>query len=170
MPRNSIYAPVTEGPAGEAVAFDRYLPTVLSKLVSELRISANAFFGDRYGVTLIEWRILSFLAAAGPSSAYTIWTEGELDKAAVSRALRGLQGREFVTILPGTRTRRPSLVIDLAPAGRRLHDAMFDEIMLRHERLLDGLSPGDAETLFSLLRRVRENIPGMSGGRPLPRD
>lgn len=166
MPRNSIYAPVTAGPAGEAVAFDRYLPTVLSKLVSELRISANAFFGDRYGVTLIEWRILSFLAAAGPSSAYTIWTEGELDKAAVSRALRGLEAREFVTISSAAKSRRPSLVIDLAPAGRKLHDAMFDEIMARHERLLDGLSPEAVDALFGLLRRIRENIPGMSGDLP----
>ncbi|WP_458097818.1 MarR family winged helix-turn-helix transcriptional regulator [Roseomonas sp. WA12] len=150
------------------MAFDRYLPTVLSKLVSELRISANAFFGTRYGVTLVEWRILSFLAAAGPSSAYTIWTEGELDKAAVSRALRGLEQREFVTISSVMKSRRPGLVISLAPAGKQLHDAMFDEIMVRHERLLDGLSPEAVEALFGMLRRIRENIPGMSGGLPPP--
>ena len=168
MPQNSVYAPITEGPAGEAVAFDRYLPTVLSKLVSELRISANAFFGARYGVTLVEWRILSFLAAAGPSSAYTIWTEGELDKAAVSRALRGLEHRKFLTISSVTKSRRPGLVIDLAPVGKQLHDAMFDEIMARHKRLLDGLTPEMVEALFGMLRHIRENIPGMSGSAPPP--
>ncbi|MBP0496506.1 hypothetical protein [Roseomonas indoligenes] len=47
---------------------------------------------------------------------------------------------------------------------------MLDEIMARHERLLDGLSPETVKTLFELLRRIREKIPGMSGGPSLPPD
>ncbi len=80
------------------IDFDRYIPTVVSRLMTKLRASAQPFFDERFGITRLDWRIISFLAAKGPSSAYDIWTLGIMDKAAVSRALRGLAERKIVTI------------------------------------------------------------------------
>src|ERR1700753_1543181 len=70
---------------GLTLDFERYLPTVLSSLVAKLRANAAVFFTGCYGVSLAEWRILSFLAEYGPASAYDIWTRASLDKAVVSR-------------------------------------------------------------------------------------
>jgi hypothetical protein len=55
------------------IDFDRYIPTVLSSLVAKLRANANGFFPKAYGVSLAEWRILSFLREHGAASAYDIW-------------------------------------------------------------------------------------------------
>jgi hypothetical protein len=64
--------PARHAPAGaklssrakHAIDFTRYIPTVLSSLVARLRTNANAFFSESYGVSLTEWRILSFLQEA----------------------------------------------------------------------------------------------------------
>lgn len=164
--------PSRAGPNGEVVDFERYLPTALSKLVSELRSSANAFFVQRYGVSLIDWRILSFLAAEGAASAYAIWTEGELDKAAVSRALRALEKRGLVSIAQVPRHPRLKLMVTLTPAGQTLHGSMHDEIMDRHARLIEGLPSEDVMRLLEMLRHLRCNIPAMAslpeGAKPRP--
>ena len=46
---------------GLTLDFERYLPTVMSSLVAKLRANAAVFFTGSYGVSLAEWRILSFL-------------------------------------------------------------------------------------------------------------
>ncbi|WP_338664828.1 MarR family transcriptional regulator [Pararoseomonas sp. SCSIO 73927] len=149
-----------ENPA-EVVDFDRYLPILLTKLVAELRQSANVFFRERYGITLLEWRILAFLASEGSASAYAISTEAELDKAAVSRTLRVLEGRGLVRIERMKGDARTKLAVTLTPEGSALHGAMFGEIMERHARLADGLSAVQIEGLIDALRQLRHNVPRM---------
>src|ERR1700748_1189793 len=83
-----------------AIDFDRYIPTVLSSLVAKLRANANVFFSESYGVSLAEWRILSFLREHGPASAYDIWTKAHLDKAVVSRESASLVKKGLLKIAP----------------------------------------------------------------------
>ena len=132
--------PLSEDTWGEAIDFDRYVPTVLSRLVGRLRSSANEFFDKHYSISLLDWRIISFIAAQGPSSIYAIWTEASLDKAAVTRAIRSLRERALVAVrdVPGQRRRKTE--VTLTTAGLALHEASFGEIVIRHQRLLQGLS------------------------------
>jgi DNA-binding MarR family transcriptional regulator len=153
--------------AADVVDFERYIPSVLSRVVSKLRLSSNAFFGRRFGITLFEWRILSFLAGEGPSSAYTIWTGCTLDKAAVSRALRALKRRGLVSIALQTGPGRRKTCVALTPDGDAVHDATFDEIVVRHARLLNGISDGEIATFLSVLHRLEAQIPHMGDG-PVP--
>ena len=69
-PRTRTPAPRDTERAELAIDFDRYVPTVLSRLVAKFRANANAFFPKAYGVSLAEWRILSFLHEHAPASAY----------------------------------------------------------------------------------------------------
>ena len=129
----------------QAIDFDRYIPTIVSRLSVKLRASAKVYFQEKYGITLLDWRIISFLAAEGPSSAYDIWTLGSLEKAAVSRALRGLLDRRLVAVRDDRRSARRRSVVSLTKAGRNLHDSTFDEIVLRHQRLVGDLSRDQIE-------------------------
>src|ERR1700751_2875127 len=92
--------PGAAAPAELVIDFDRYIPTVLSSLVAKFRANANVFFSESYGVSLAEWRILSFLREHGPASAYDIWTKAHLDKAVVSRETASLAGKGLVKITP----------------------------------------------------------------------
>lgn len=140
---------------------DRYVPTVVARLMTKLRASAQTFFGDRYGITRLEWRIISFLASEGPSSAYDIWTVGSLDKTAVSRALKSLEKRKFVSINPVPEDSRRRTMISLTRQGQDLHERSFEEIVRRHDRLVAGLSNTDIERFIGIAKHLEDRIPFM---------
>ncbi len=159
-------------PAGaelrHAIDLDRYVPTVLSRVVGRLRSSANEFFGDRYGINLLEWRIISFVAAEGPSSVYAIWTRAALDKAAVTRTLRGLRDRGLVTVQDVAGQRRRRTAVTLTAAGAALHETTFGEVVLRHQRLLRGLTTADVEHFLATVAHIESQIGSMADGPTEP--
>ena len=152
----------------EAIDLDRYIPTVLSRVVGRLRSSANEFFGQQYGISLLEWRILSFVAAEGPSSVYAIWTKATLDKAAVTRALQGLRDRGLVTVQDVAGQKRRKTAVTLTAAGVALHEATFGEVVIRHQRLLHGLSTQDIEHFLATLTHMEGQIEAMTDGPTEP--
>lgn len=151
--RRSASAQVTD-----VIDFDRYVPTVVSRFMSKLKISSNAFFASRYGLTLLEWRILSYLAAEGASSAYEIWTNGSLDKAAVSRAIRALNERGLISVDAVKAAKRKKTRIDLTSQGHELHAATFEEVVTRHERLVNGLAKDEIETFLGVIKHLEGRI------------
>jgi DNA-binding MarR family transcriptional regulator len=144
--------------AAQAIDFERYVPTVVSRLSMKLRASAKIYFQENYGLTLLDWRIISFLAAEGPSSAYDISTLGTLEKAAVSRALRGLVDRGLIAIRDDRKSARRRSVVSLTKAGRRLHDLTFDEIVIRHQRLVGDLTRDQIETFIRTAQHLERRI------------
>ena len=151
-----------------AVDFDRYIPTVLSRVMARLRSSANEFFGERYGISLLEWRIISFLAAQGPSSAYAIWTEGALDKAAATRAIRSLRDRGLCTVNDVAGHKRRKTAVALTPQGLAIHEATFGEVVTRHQRLLQGLSTEAVTSFMATLAHIDHRIDTMADGPTEP--
>jgi len=158
----------SEAAPRQVIDFERYLPTVLSRVMGRLRSSANEFFGKQYGISLLEWRIVSFVAAQGPSSAYSIWTEGALDKAAVTRALRGLRERGLVAVQDVAGQKRRKTAVTLTPAGMALHEATFGEVVIRHQRLLHGLSTEAVEQFMATISHMERQIGAMSDGPTEP--
>jgi DNA-binding MarR family transcriptional regulator len=142
--------------------FERYVPTVLSSLVAKLRANANVFFSESYGVSLAEWRILSFLREHGPASAYDIWTKAHLDKAVVSRESASLARMGLVKIAPVKGSARNRSEISLSAAGTALLDRSFDEILRRHDNLTAGLDAKSIETFFRVVQHLEQRIPHMA--------
>lgn len=156
------------GPDRRVIDFDRYIPTVVSRLMTKLRASAQTFFDERFGITRLDWRIISFLAAKGPSSAYDIWTLGTLDKAAVSRALRVLSERKIVTIRGEPGSSRKRTVIALTRKGEELNDRCFVEIVNRHNRLLGDLSRKQIEEFIVTAQYLEGRIAFMDKDTEMP--
>jgi DNA-binding MarR family transcriptional regulator len=142
--------------------FERYLPTVMSTLVAKLRANANVFFTQSYGVSLAEWRILSFLAEYGPASAYDIWTRSNLDKAVVSRETGTLAGKSLVEIEAVKGNVRKRSEIRLSKAGSALLKRSFNEILRRHDNLTAGLDQASIETFLRVARHLESRIAHMS--------
>ena len=145
-----------------AIDFDRYIPTVLSSLVAKLRANANVFFSQSYGVSLAEWRILSFLGQYGPASAYDIWTKASLDKAVVSRETNALSEKGLVRIAPVKGSARNRTEISLSAAGVALLDRSFDEVLRRHDNLTAGLDSKSIETFLRVVDHLEGRIAHMS--------
>jgi DNA-binding MarR family transcriptional regulator len=150
------------------IDFDRYLPTVLSSLVAKLRANANVFFTASYGVSLAEWRILSFLAEHGPASAYDIWTRSGLDKAVVSRESSTLAGKGLVRIEAVKGDARKRSEIRLSKTGAELLDRSFNEVLRRHDNLTAGLDTKSIETFLRVANHLESRIAAMGETSSLP--
>lgn len=144
-----------------AIDFERYIPTVLSSLVAKLRANANVFFSQSYGVSLAEWRILSFLREYGPASAYDIWTKAHLDKAVVSRETGSLSDKGLVKIMPVKNSTRNRSEIRLTAAGIALLNRSFDEVLRRHDNLTEGLDQKSIENFLRVVGHLESRIAHM---------
>src|ERR1700743_544139 len=152
-----------------AIDFERYIPTVLSTLVAKLRANANVFFTQSYGVSLAEWRILSFLAEYGPASAYDIWTRSNLDKAVVSRETGTLAAKGLVEIEAVKGNVRKRSEIRLSKAGAALLRRTLNEVLRRHDNLTAGLEPASIETFLRVAKHLESRIAHMSDPSSQPR-
>lgn len=152
----------TRGTQSAAIDFDSYVPTLVADFMSKLRASSSRFFRERYGLAIIEWRMVAFLAAEGPSSAYQIWTRANLDKAAVSRALTVLARRGFVQSEEQLGHRRRMTLVSLTDAGREFNSASARLLMARHAQLVAGLSLGELDAFAATLRRLEARIAAMN--------
>ncbi|KWV59526.1 hypothetical protein AS156_31350 [Bradyrhizobium macuxiense] len=144
------------------IDFDRYVPTVLSSLVAKLRANANVFFPQAHGVSLAEWRILSFLREHEPASAYDIWTKANLDKAVVSRETSSLKEKGLIELTPVKASRRNRNEISLTAAGIALLDRSFDEILRRHDNLTAGLDTNSMRIFLRVVKHLERRIPHMA--------
>jgi len=160
--RAKTQAPRDNDRAELAIDFERYVPTVLSRLVAKFRANANAFFPEAYGVSLAEWRILSFLHEHAPASAYDIWTRAHLDKAVVSRETNSLAKKGLIKLTPVKGSARNRTEISLSDTGTALLNRSFDEILRRHDNLTAGLDAKSMETFFRVVEHLERRIPHMS--------
>lgn len=152
------------------IDFDRYVPTVVSSLVAKLRANANAFFPQAYGVSLAEWRVLSFLREHEPASAYDIWTNAQLDKAVVSRETASLKAKGLIKLTPVRGSARNRTEIRLTALGVALLDRSLDEILRRHDNLTAGLDARTLDTFFAVVKHIEQRISHMGdppGDAPL---
>lgn len=161
-------APAAAAGAKLVIDFDRYIPTVLSSLVAKFRANANVYFSQSYGVSLAEWRILSFLREHAPASAYDIWTRAHLDKAVVSRETASLCAKGLVRIAAVKGSARNRTEISLADAGRALLDRSFDDVLRRHDNLTAGLDPESIETFFQVVHQLEHRIAHMGDENASP--
>lgn len=140
-----------------ALDFDCYIPAYLSFLAGKLSTSASALYRPKFGIGITDWRIMALLAAEPWIAAHRICNATGLDKAAVSRCLRGLKKASLIDIDPDRYDQRKQLVA-LTRKGVALHDRIVDLAVAREEALLEGLSDAERKTLLRLLMHMQEKL------------
>ena len=136
---------------------DNYVPALLNFLSNKLAATASKEYRKRFGVGVLEWRMLSMLAVEDHITANRICQVIGLDKGGVSRSLHKLQQSEHVKFeTDPTDARRQ--VVSLTTKGRELHDQILTVALKREKILLDGLSQQEIETLISLLTHLHRRV------------
>jgi DNA-binding MarR family transcriptional regulator len=145
-------------PCRHSVMIDmsRYVPALINHLSNKLSRGASAIYRQRYGIGIIEWRILAQLGSAGKSTARAICDRTALDKAAVSRSFVVLVRRGFIAF--DKDAGRRDQIASLTTAGRRLHDRIMRVALERERRFLAPLSVAERQTLVKLLNRLYEHV------------
>ncbi len=124
------------------------------RLSNTFALYAARRYREQFDITLPEWRVMSIIGVAEPTTARDISRVLATDKAWVGLSVERLERRGYVTRTPDERDAR-RILIWLAKPGREMHDAILAVARQRQRRLLATLPKGAAEVLVASLDRLQ---------------
>jgi DNA-binding MarR family transcriptional regulator len=147
-------------PASAADPLIRPLEENLSYRLSFLHFQMGRVTGPllaSHGVSQQQWKVLSVLHRIGPATAQEVTRWVTLDKSAVSRTVRSLLQKAWLTRkLMGDDGRNVHLV--LTARGRALYGRVATDIGSLQAELTRDLSDAARRSLFESLRRVEKRL------------
>jgi DNA-binding MarR family transcriptional regulator len=156
--RESVKGQDKAGPRREVLNLQQYATFFFTVLANKLASGASRLYLKRFGIGIIEWRILAMLAVEPGINPARITQVIGIDKAAVSRESRRLQDKGLMqSEEEADNGRRRKL--SLTEAGYQLHDEMLQVALERERRLLSDLSEEEITVLLDLLARTTARIP-----------
>jgi len=126
----------------------------LSELILRIGILA---FKDRFGVKPTDLRILVMLGAYQPISVNEVSRRTHVDKAWISRSLRGLLRRKLIRRAAHPSDTRATL-LSLAPKGEALLREIAPVAQRYQRQLLQGQKARDVERVLDLLSARAEEM------------
>jgi DNA-binding MarR family transcriptional regulator len=141
-------------------SLDEILTYRISMLELLLSRAVGAVYADHFGLNTHEWRVLAAVSVWGPIEAVQVSRWATVDKAAVSRAVRGLLEKELIERSLHHRDGR-KIMLELTPAGRRTVKAVVQRIGTLQERLFKGYDRAQVQEFFAMLRTVESRLRDM---------
>jgi DNA-binding MarR family transcriptional regulator len=132
---------------------EAFLPYALNRAAEAASRGFQAIYKARYGMLRTEWRVLAHLGQYGAMTARDICTRADLHKTKVSRAVKALEARRFLTRRTEERDRRQEL-LSLTAAGEAAFRHLAEEARRYDAALAAALPPGDLAALRRALRRL----------------
>lgn len=147
---------------------DQYVPGLLLRLSNSISNTASIVYRERFGISITDWRLLSFFKLQPWSTGSQACELMGLDKAAVSRAASFLAEQGWLEARPqGLR----KIEYRLTPEGNKLHNEVYKVAMAREEALLAGFSAKEKQALVAMMWRMFENVHAVRRvGRERPRE
>jgi len=155
--RRDVKSPSEAVEPGGIEEFGQSIGYLLGAISNILSTGGSRFYRHHFGIGLSEWRLMWVL---GIDPAITARRASEimgLDKAAVSRAVAGLEHRGLLQATPDPADNRQRLIA-LSPSGSDLYRRMIVVSRERQHRLLAPLSDEEQRVLAALLRRLHAHV------------
>jgi DNA-binding MarR family transcriptional regulator len=128
-----------------------FLPYALNRAAESASRGFQAIYKARYGMLRTEWRVMAHLGRYGGMTARDICTRADLHKTKVSRAVKALEARRFLTRRTVETDRRQE-VLALTAAGETVWRHLAEEAR-RFDAALTASLPAD--DLAALRRALR---------------
>ena len=149
------------GPDHAVLALERFLPYRLSVLSNRISHAISGIYGDRFGLSITEWRVIAVLGRFPGLSANEVADRTAMDKVAVSRAVAHLLERGLLTREMHGDDRRRS-VLTLSEAGYAIYDEIVPLALGRERKLLATLDPEERRQLERIIEKLaNEGLPAM---------
>lgn len=132
-----------------------FLPYKLSVLSSRITKMLSRVYGDRYGLSTPEWRVLVHVARREKMSVREIHESVYLDKPGVSRAVAKLEKAGL--LVKSTCDKDHRLVeIEVTEAGLDVFHGIVPEALSFEAALLGAFSPAERDQLHDLMERLHD--------------
>jgi DNA-binding MarR family transcriptional regulator len=136
-----------------------FLPYRLSVLAKRVSTDFARLYGDRFGITIAEWRVLAHLSQHDQVSVREIHLRADMDKSKVSRAAARLEQAGLIEKREGESDRR-LVALSLSDKGREMVAAIVP-IAREFEREIEGvLGPGETAEFRQSVERMITSMDG----------
>lgn len=131
------------------LALEEFLPYRLNRLAAALSQAFRAVYGPHHDLTVPEWRVLATLGQFETMSAKEIGAHSAMHKTKVSRAVRALEERRWLTRRESPEDRREE-ILRLTPLGRKTYADIVPRALAFEAKILGTLGP-DAGRLLAAI-------------------
>lgn len=142
-------------------AVDRYLAAFVLGLANRLANGASNHYRTHFGFGMSEWRAMMAIGSARECIVREVAALADLDLGAASKSVRVLQERGLVSVEQTSRRGRAAIV-RLTPEGVVTYDKLRASARRRQQRLLAAFTKDEVELMWSLLRRLKAQVPHMN--------
>ncbi len=139
----------------KALKLGAFLPYRLSLLSNAISGAIAAVYGDKFAISMPEWRIMMILAEYPDISADEVCRRTKIEKSVVSRAVARLLKRHLVNRDIDEKDRRRS-ILRLSETGLSVYDEVMPIARDYEAKLLSDLSAGELETFNDMIDRLME--------------
>ncbi|HPQ94664.1 MAG: winged helix-turn-helix transcriptional regulator [Thiothrix sp.] len=137
---------------------EHYAPFLLNAVSNAWQRKTSSIYRDQFDLGITDWRVIAMLNIEPEITANRICEVIHLDKAAVSRSLRCLSEREFVTFETASPTDPRKRRWRLSPRGLEVHDELMRHALACEQALVGDVDPHDLETFYAVMRQMLANL------------
>lgn len=116
-------------------------------------------------ITIPEWRVLAVIGEATKVAARDVVKRTPMDKMTVSRAVAGLEQKNFVKRAPDASDRRVSM-LSLSPDGLKVFDRIAALALSFEDDLMSVLEPEETAAFHLVLKKLEEKARLNDGAEP----
>ncbi|WP_458524582.1 MarR family winged helix-turn-helix transcriptional regulator [Onishia taeanensis] len=164
MPSSPDDAATPAAPREEASADARpkldlgvFLPYRLNSLADRISQALSRIYGERFGITIAEWRVLAWLSHREALTAKQIGEHTRMDKAKVSRAIQGLEGRSLIRRTQSAQDQRVQY-LHLTREGEEMLGELIPQAHAWEAELVATLSSGEYRDLLNTMSKLERQL------------
>jgi DNA-binding MarR family transcriptional regulator len=150
-----------------SLRLEEFLPYRLSVLTNKVSRAFANLYGERFGLSVPEWRVMAVLGQDPGLSAEQVCARTEMDKVTVSRAVARLREKGLLAQKFATEDRRRSM-LELTDAGCEVYSRIIPLGRRYENELTDVLTVAEQRVLNRLLEKLDSRAAALSRG-PFPR-
>jgi DNA-binding MarR family transcriptional regulator len=140
-----------------AIELEGFLPYRLNVLATLVSQSLAKVYGDRFGISIPEWRVLATLGQFREKTAREIGLHSQMHKTTVSRAVAALTGRHLIARRPNRDDMREAF-LTMTPKGQAIYLEIVPLARGFAEQLSEGLSRDELQLLDGLISRLMSRV------------
>ena len=129
---------------------NQFLPYQLSVLSLKISNGIAEHYKDQFGINISEWRVLVILYKNPKIQAKHIAQLSQMDKVRISRTLKSLHTKGYVSQSPHPHDARAKIYV-LSTSGKHLMRAVIPDALRYEESLLNQLSQEEKDQLQHLI-------------------
>ena len=122
------------------LALESFLPYRLNRIAAAVSQDFRSVYGPHHDLTIPEWRVLATLGQSEKISAKEIGRHSSMHKTKVSRAVRALEERRWLTRRESEEDRREE-ILSLTAQGRKVYNDIVPKALAFEKQILDRLGP-----------------------------